>query len=107
MTDTVEERACINCACAIEAKHPTLINRSQLLCRKNPPMLINQQGQDTEGRAVSALSLTYAPTSPELVCFDGWRPIGTAPGEKYLSVFPKKDSTAFDALLNAFLTKNP
>jgi hypothetical protein len=75
------DRNCSNCACSFLAKHPQEIGRTQLLCRKGPPLLVQQTATDPEGRPVRAVSLTYALTSPELVCFDGWRPIGTLPGE--------------------------
>lgn len=100
-----EVRSCANCACAFEAKHPTLINRTQLLCRLRPPMLITQQGQDEHGRRISEVSLTYAPTAPDLVCFDGWRPIGVEPGQKPLSmgglVLPPEISGLFQMIEKA------
>lgn len=75
------DRNCGNCACAFLAKHPQEIGRTQLLCRKAPPMLVQQEGE-VNGQRVRAVSLTYAMTSAELVCFDGWRAAGTLPGDR-------------------------
>jgi hypothetical protein len=80
-TTPTPERTCANCACAIIAKHPQEINRTQLLCRKGPPIMLRQTGTLASGEQFSGMTITYAPTSPELVCFDGWRPLGTLPGD--------------------------
>ncbi len=29
------------------------------------------------------MQIGHRPTAPDAVCFDGWRPLGTAPGEKW------------------------
>lgn len=73
-----EERTCRNCACSIVIKHPQLLNQTVMLCRRNPPFIIQQQG----AKGVEQ-GLTHAPTSPELTCFDGWRPEGTLPGSRF------------------------
>jgi len=73
------DRRCENCACAVLVKHPVELNRTQLLCRKEPPMIVHQEAE-VGGQRMRAMQLTYRPTSAELVCFDGWRPIGTLPG---------------------------
>lgn len=74
------ERNCGNCACGFLAKHPQEIGRTQLLCRRNGPMLLQQRGRLASGEEVSGMSLSYAPTDASLVCYDGWRPQGTLPG---------------------------
>lgn len=72
---TESGRNCGNCACAVSVKHPHLVNTVQLLCRRNGAMMVQQR--TPEGILTS---LTYAPTQAELVCFDGWRAVGTPPG---------------------------
>ena len=73
------ERTCANCACAHILKHPTLLNQSQMVCRRDPPMMVGQQVRTEAGMAMQH-GLMHPPTSPELVCFDGWRPKWVAPG---------------------------
>lgn len=71
-------RTCANCACAFLMKHPVNINQTQLLCRRNPPFVVQQR---TEAGVQNGIS--QPPTNPDVVCFDGWRPIGTEPGEQW------------------------
>jgi hypothetical protein len=68
----------------------------QTVCRRNPPgarqvhvdVPVMRDGQpimDGKGKPRTERMLGfqygYQPTAPELVCFDGWRPAGTKPGE--------------------------
>jgi len=72
-------RTCANCACSIEVTNPQAIGQKQLICRRNAPQLIAQH--DKHGKVVG-VSLVQAPTDKSLVCFDGWRPAGTLPGDR-------------------------
>lgn len=65
-------RRCKTCACHIAIPNPRVIGQSQSLCRRDPVQLVQTPGQN--------VSLTYPPTQPDLVCFDGWRPADVAPG---------------------------
>lgn len=89
-------RTCENCACAKKDNHPRF--GPQLFCRRetanttvlrvkvpvirdgNPIPDKNRPGKFVE-REEDALFYLYRPTLPELTCFDGWRPIGTEPGD--------------------------
>lgn len=73
-------RTCETCACSLLMKHPQHINESVMMCRRNPPLFV-QQNVRTEAGMATQQALTYPPTSKDLTCFDGWRPIGTQPGE--------------------------
>lgn len=42
-----------------------------------------------DGQVVDGMALTYPPTLPEEVCFDGWRPEGTLPGDTEVSRCPE------------------
>lgn len=100
MNDKLENpvRTCANCACMIEMSAINSPLQKQNFCRKDPAKFaqvrvqkprLNREGKIIEGRdgkpimedAVQDIFL-YVPTQPQLVCFDGWRPEGTMPGEK-------------------------
>lgn len=92
MSDT---RTCANCACSFireDAKNPL---QKQMFCRLNPPVAAQLRGEKPRMRDgkvvigrdnkpvmenVTELHFLYAPTLPELVCFNGWRPMGVLPG---------------------------
>lgn len=93
-----EPRSCANCACSHTMDHPQF--GKQLFCRRDPanaqefnvqqPIIRNGQPvmdkRDPTKPMMSsgrALFYLYKPTLPALMCFDGWRPIGTQPGEKW------------------------
>lgn len=71
-------RTCANCACMLLMKHPVHINQTQMICRRNPPVVVQQRTE-----AGVQVGITQPPTSAEAVCFDGWRPIDTDPGEQW------------------------
>jgi hypothetical protein len=109
-----EERTCANCACSIIQEAPTL--GKQLFCRLNPaigkmvrtqvPRIIKGQPQVRDGKPVmeqgEALGFMFAPTMATLVCFDGWRPLGTLPGDfTYRSSdIERRFGAGLDRLLN-------
>lgn len=87
-----EERTCANCACSFVQE----ANRQkQMFCRLNPavakmvrtevPRIIKGQPQMRDGKPVmepgEMLGFMFSPTLENLVCYDGWRPIGTLPGD--------------------------
>ncbi|MGH7743754.1 MAG: hypothetical protein ACREQ5_02905 [Candidatus Dormibacteria bacterium] len=75
----IGSRTCANCACSFIAKHPTLVNKTQMLCRLNPPILMSEQVRTDKGM-MQSYALTYGPTQAELTCWK-WKPEGTLPGE--------------------------
>jgi hypothetical protein len=91
-----ESRTCANCACHHVRANP-LTQETQSFCRRNTamtamgrvrkPRLINGQlvidkitkkPQEVE---VQEMFFLHQPTLPDLTCFDGWRPLGTEPGD--------------------------
>lgn len=88
-------RRCKTCACHIAIQNPRVIGQSQSLCRRDPVQLVQTPGQ--------GVSLTYPPTQPDLVCFDGWRPVDVAPGEpeyaRVLCCYPMADGS--ECILNS------
>jgi hypothetical protein len=107
MIDQPESRSCGNCACfAHMLPDGTILERGntnpegQTVCQRNPPggrwtrvevpsfdaktgaPITGRNGQQrTEPRQV--LQIGYPPAVETGVCFDGWRPVGTRPGENY------------------------
>lgn len=110
MTDTTKNldaqplpsRTCSNCACFFvmtpNAANP---NEKFALCRRDPPKHTQMRGEKPridiktgkltikDGKVVMDNAmleiLCYPPAAPDLVCFDGWRPQGTLPGERSLA----------------------
>lgn len=89
-----EERTCANCACSIIQEAAGL--GKQMFCRKLPPVgkmvrtevprIRNGKPDIRDGKPVmvagEALGFMFSPTMKTLVCFDGWRPLGTLPGDR-------------------------
>lgn len=74
------DRRCKTCACFFTVADPRNPARSQSLCRLNPPVMTVTQAQGIGGPRAE-MSLSYSPTMPDLVCFDGWRHAETPPGK--------------------------
>lgn len=98
-------RSCSNCACFARmtpdgslAEPSTTLEGAQPVCRRSPPngryqlmdipvfdpktgapVLDKQDRQRVERRNV--LQIGYPPVVPSAVCWDGWRPTGTEPGD--------------------------
>jgi hypothetical protein len=87
-----EIRECGNCACFFKGEH------KDFYCRRTPadaqmvrvsvPRLRNGK-EDIDSKTgqpimieQQQMALVYKPTLPNLVCFDGWRPADTKPGDK-------------------------
>jgi hypothetical protein len=45
------------------------------------------------------------PTNPDMVCFDGWRPMGTLPGDKNVSVFNESSVATMATAVGAAFKK--
>jgi hypothetical protein len=92
-----ESRVCLTCACHFAQKHPVNPLESQSFCRLKPPMAQQMRAETPRMRdgkpvmdrhdkpvmeAQTVIVYLYAPTQPGLTCFDGWRSLGTLPGER-------------------------
>lgn len=89
------DRNCKTCACYAEVTlSPMAPAQSQ--CRRNGPipaqvrierprMLDGKPVIGKDKKPVTEVSVEnvflYAPTRPDMVCFDGWRPLNAKPGE--------------------------
>ncbi len=96
------DRTCATCACGMWQTNPNDPNHKQLFCQRNPPgyhiakievprmkdgmpVMSPRKGEehkpltDQKDQAI----YVYPPVMPELRCFDGWRPIGLEPGDKW------------------------
>lgn len=101
-------RTCANCACFAHMKPDGTIVADgaagyQTVCRRNVPgaravrvevprILDGKPVLDRIGRPVmepaSAFQYGYQPTPADAVCFDGWRPAGTLPGDDWRGQSP-------------------
>jgi hypothetical protein len=75
------DRRCKNCACFIEIPNPHNPAQFQSLCRRNGPQLMMTTVVGIGGPR-QEVGLSFALTQGDLVCFDGWREIQTAPGNR-------------------------
>lgn len=74
------DRRCNTCACYLEIPNSTGKGPGQGVCRRNGVLMMQTQNRIT---GQMEMNLTFAPTMAELVCFDGWRPENTAPGDNW------------------------
>lgn len=96
-------RTCATCACSIIEKHHVTGNDMQMFCRRNTVMaqparmerpkidpktgqaMVRQGRRDEPPTPImetfTDLLYLYTPTLATLTCFDGWRPMGTLPGD--------------------------
>lgn len=99
------DRSCANCACFARMRQDgsiappdSALADAQPICRRFPPQarqarvgvpVLDRNGQPvrdakggvrTEPKAV--MMMGYPPVIPTAVCYDGWRPLGTLPGER-------------------------
>lgn len=97
------ERTCANCACfgRMDGNGAMVDTPADSIpvCRRNTPGARQQRVEVPvldpttkapvvdRGRprmmAQQALVIGYPATAPDAVCFDGWRPAGTLPGERW------------------------
>ena len=101
MTDeTKEDRNCANCACSFTQVSNVAGVDHQLFCRRDPVQaakirttvpavnskgepLFLRDGKTLRTQEVEQLGFLYRPVIATTVCFDGWRPLGTLPGDKW------------------------
>ena len=96
-TKVDEPRTCLNCACRFQAPSIETTTGLQSFCRRNTPgsqmvsvevprLDRHKQPVFRDGKPVmevgKARAYGYPPTEDSMVCFDGWRPVGTLPGDK-------------------------
>ncbi len=102
---TTEIRNCANCACSLEKENSLNKMEKQLFCRRNVAqavpfraerprilngeVMIDKRTNKPQVESFQDVAYMHAPTAPELVCYDGWRPIGTLPGDKSISAVEK------------------
>ena len=104
-----EERNCANCGCSIIVTHGQDKTQSQMFCRLNPPIhgqarvevqRVDIKGNKVwkDGKAVMNSEIqsvfVHSPTVAQMVCFDGWRPQGTLPGD-----FAYKNAAEIDGIV--------
>lgn len=101
------DRTCSNCACYIEQ----IINPvapPQGMCRRNGPVpaqvrierprinpitkqpMVSKVDQKPMVDITTENVFLYAPTALDKVCFDGWRPLGTQPGDNAQTSYIKR-----------------
>lgn len=89
---------CQHCACYFETSHAENPNEFQGFCRRQPAMPTQSRvqvprkdpktGQPVikDGQVVMnnevVIGFLYAPTQRQGTCFEGYRPLGTLPGER-------------------------
>jgi hypothetical protein len=101
MTEKLEpvDRTCATCACCKIEINPVDKLHSQAFCRRNTPVhgrvRVDVPRLDRDKKPVIGKNgapileqeersfYVYPPTQPDMVCFDGWRPMGTLPGDKW------------------------
>lgn len=97
-TETPEPRTCINCACHSIQHDMTNPLLSQMFCRRDPPIaqqmrlerprmrdgkvVMGRDGKTAIMEQVQEIVYMYRPTKHSLTCFDGWRALGTEPGQR-------------------------
>jgi hypothetical protein len=98
-TKIIEPRTCGNCACCEVKPHAVNKLQTQAFCKLKPPTYaqiradvprLTKEGQPVIGKNNQPVMepgfqevYLSSPTDVRLVCFDGWRPIGTLPGDRY------------------------
>lgn len=111
----IKSRSCANCAChEVKTLAPGAV--SQSFCRRDTPMaarmrfqeqmfgpdkmpLFLKDGKTLRMQEVERDVYLHKPTEPSLVCFDGWRALGTLPGEDTASNERKTMVAGYQRLL--------
>jgi hypothetical protein len=123
-TETKETpaRTCENCACSHLETNQLVPTEKQLFCRRDPAQAQRvrievprktRDGQPVmrDGKPVmengEGMAFLYRPVFGNLTCFDGWRPIGTLPGDKFqnapLDILMNKALAGIERGLGAFV----
>lgn len=108
-------RTCATCACSMVQTNPNDPKHQQLFCRLDPPTyhlvevevprikdgqpVSNPRGPGFLTDKVQQSMYAYKPTDAKLVCFKGWRPIGTEPGRHDI----RKDAQALMDIMEPIL----
>ena len=95
----LDGRDCGACACYFEQANPENPSQSQGFCRRAPADMQSMRGmeprRDLKGNVVmrdgqpvmqptQIIGYLFKTTRREGTCFDGWRPLGTLPGERQI-----------------------
>jgi|ERR1700677_216605 len=97
ITDQIP-RNCANCACHDIQKSSLNPLENQMFCRRDPPtaqmmrvdqprmrdgkVVMMKDGKTPLTETVQTLVYMHRPTLASLVCFNGWRPLHTEPGQR-------------------------
>lgn len=99
--------SCATCACFARVLPDGVLAAAEAdqeaipVCRRNPPVarwtrievpvrgadgqaVINARGKP-QMEAQQVLTVGYPPMPPGAICWDGWRPLGTPPGQRPVS----------------------
>jgi hypothetical protein len=115
-TETLGGRICATCACFVVVTNPQNVSQQQGFCRRNAAreyeMKIPQQ-QVVNGvpridrhsgapimEQVAVTGYMYDRTLPGGSCFDGWRPIGSLPGERLVDSMLRAALPQFIAIVS-------
>jgi hypothetical protein len=122
--ETKTERCCANCACYWIQENANNPMEKQGFCRLEPPTATQvrvERPRMKNGEAVldrnnrpimephTAWAYLYKPAMGNLVCFDGWRPLGTEPGEKQIAngAIPESLLSAMKQLYQDMIGQRP
>jgi hypothetical protein len=104
-------RNCQSCAAYFEASHPDHPDQYQGFCRRGPATLtkmrVMEVRRDLKGNPVmkdgqpvmqpaESIGFLYPVTQREGTCFDGWRALGTLPGETAHQTMLRQIGQVFD-----------
>lgn len=121
----VGKRKCENCAAYYTIPHPQNPLERQSFCSKEPPVSqvvrvevprLDPQGKPMMQRLapdkpavdqVEGVAFAHRPTQPNLVCFDGWRPLAALPGERSADVALRQTTAALVPVVRSALADAP
>ncbi len=117
-------RNCGNCACYFEMAHPLNALERQGFCRRfsvnAQAMRVQVPRVDEHGAPIVSkldkrpvvdvreeVLYVNAVTAAQLVCFDGWRPVGSLPGESLNDSNLRRSAELLSPILEASLAQVP
>lgn len=95
--EALKGRSCANCACYFESANPNNPKEVQGFCRRAPAEMaelrMQEERRDLKGNVVikdgqpvmqpvKVIAYVFKTTTATGICFDGWRALGTLPGER-------------------------
>lgn len=108
-------RECGNCACYFQMANMENASLIQGFCRRQPPDLqeirVMKPRRDAKGNLVvgkdtqpimepsKEVGYLFKPATPQGICFDGWRAVGTLPGEQPASTLLRSFAPHLEPLL--------